>query len=302
MDAERFDDLSRIFALGTRRRDLLRGIATGVVASAAAYLLGRPIPEARAREGDPCDQIAVEECIRKAVDDMHQGVVGCISYFCSDGVLGRLDCACYGEKFTKALGDEIFKCWSSTPGPTLPACGGKLLCKPDIAFQGSSFCCKVGWFAEGGVCKPCVRTCDPAKEKLYLETCQCMCDVDKVSDTCAAFESADPIECRCRCSAGYSCPCKDDNECARCEQCDTTMGVCRPDPERPKLCGWSCYEPNCSCCDGFCCEANQHCCRQGRSYRTCYDSDRMNKFGDYCCPKGRKLCPDGSCTFPEYSC
>jgi hypothetical protein len=263
MHGERFDDLSRIFALGTRRRDLLRGMATGVVASAAAYLLGRPIPEARARAGDPCDQIAVEECIRKAVEFRHQLTVGCIDYFCSDGLLGRLDCECYSGKYRKLLGDEIFKCWNSTPGPTLPACGGELLCKPDIALQGSSFCCKAGWFAEGGVCTPCVRTCDPAKEKLYLETCQCMCDVDKVSRTCGPFEGVDPTECRCKCiddcpkgqEEGGQCRCKCDvdRDCPNFPCAECINGLCEPCPE-----GQFC------CYDGAvprgCCDETSHCC------------------------------------------
>jgi hypothetical protein len=306
MDGERFDDLSRALSSGAARRDLLRGLAAGLISGAAAHLLGQPIPEARA-EG-PCEFAEIHACIRTADNVIARWTRSCLEKCWrkadEKNLLFPLCGGCH-EKAAIRKVEARKSCRACRKGRSLPACGRRTSCpeppeRPttlgpwcveDRSVPAGGICCNSPRaFADNGVCKECDVVCDFAKGLVAdPDFCQCTCDV---SYECPRGTRLDPIACRCVCdSTGQPC--------GTCIQKDPTRGVakCKIGQDE-RTCRCKCESAlDCDPCD-YCtsykiCElhytysgpcGNTHCCRKGH----------------YCCGSGGACAPVGwTCCEPE---
>jgi hypothetical protein len=269
MEGERFDDLSRALALGAPRRDLLRGIASGVVTGAAAYLLGHRLPEARAfsagatdAPGARCDIEAVYACIRNATELATKEYAKC-DLECSPNsgdLIFALVCPC-SERVRTTFNQEALKCRQFTAGSRLPRCGSGLRCTKDRR-RGFGVCCPFGYYAKGRVCSPCNARVDCKQ----CETCNLTSGLCEPSNF--------PVECGSLC-------------CGRGEECcnPATRLCCRP-------------EEVCSPSRDRCCPFEKDFCKKGSGYTACCDpTSECCSDGtiNICCANGLTCSPEGGC-------
>jgi CXCXC repeat len=245
MNQERFDELAKgLVANRLSRRQVLKGLVAGLVATALGPLRPWQMPKAMAATPAPaaCDSALLAQCQNEAEKDFAVATLKCATLTCS--------------KFTSPakLRNCLLKCEAKASLALAKALAQCAQC-PDGTFCMNNSCCpttEVGCF--GSCCQAC-ESCDPNREVCVVSCPDCQ-RCDRTTGQCApitcnvdACEACDPATNECKSTCGI---------------CDQCKGLTNPSGGVTFQCvPVDCGDPCLECRNGACfpkeCNAGERC-------------------------------------------
>ena len=272
MDKQKFDALTRAFAMGTSRRTAIKGLFGGAVGVAVASTR----LDFAGAQGTPCTPETVlddcpldNECEQATCE---QGV-GTEQFFCTYSSTCELNCCPGGVCAECCSDDDCDGCDICDSGTCISSCTACQECEGGLcADLDDGVCCDGTWVPSGQCCdaSDCV-----AVAATFCSSVDCVANLCTVVPNCPDGQNC----CGYGAEGAYCAECCSDDDCDGCAVCNE-VGQCSD----PECCGdTDC--PDCEVCgdDGAChpllCLLGYTCC----GGHECVPEDECCKdFGDYC--------------------